>query len=140
MYSALFGSEEFSSFDVKKWRNSLEDQDLHPLDGGPLTHFLKGLIGSFSDGEFTDILDEVRDGKLTIFRQPTLFVRRKETGLAEFIDEVLQDITICEDFPSSLLGIVGINSPDHKEIDSAENLKVHANEHDNYLLTKPANA
>lgn len=140
LYSALFGSEEFSSFDVKKWRNSLEDQDLHPLDGGPLTHFLKGLIGSFSDGEFTDILNKVRDGKLTIFRQPTLFVRRKETGLAEFIDEVLQDITICEDFPSSLLGIVGINSPDHREIDSAENLKVHANEHDNYLLTKPANA
>ena len=140
LYSALFGSEEFSFFDVKKWRKSLEEQDLHPLDGSTLTHFLRGLIGSFSDGEFVNSLDEVRDGRLTIFRQPTLFVRRKETGLAEFIDEALQDIAICDEFPSSLLGIVGINSPDSRDFDSLENLGIQANEHEDYLLTKPANA
>jgi len=139
LYSPVFGADSFASFDVKKWRKSLEDQDLHPLDESPLTHFLKGLIGTLADGEFANSDPRMKKDTPVVFRSPTIFVRRKETGLAEFIDEILRDIPNVDDFPSSLLGIVGLNPPKNVARTQEGIFHGNANEHEEYLLTKPAN-
>jgi very-short-patch-repair endonuclease len=139
LYSAVFGSAVFASFDVKKWRKSLEDQDLHPLDESLLTNYLKGLIGSVAEGEYANSDPGIRNNTPIVFRSPTLFVRRKETGLAEFIDEILRDLPGTDHFPSSLLGVVGVNPPTSLARPSERMSHGNANEQEEYLLTKPAN-
>ena len=138
-FASAFSDDKFVSFDVKKWRGSLELQDLHPLDGETLSHYLKGIAGSIDDGEFLEGFSDADERKPTVFRHPVLFVRKRETGLAEYIDEILQHIPVAESFPSSLLGIVGVNSS-LVDVDDDREGEVYANEHKDLLLTKPANA
>jgi very-short-patch-repair endonuclease len=141
LFAAAFAADSLASLDVKKWRASLEFQDLHPLDNQPLSHYLKGLAGSIENGEFSESGErEVRvGGSPRIILQPVLFIRKRETGLAEFIDEILVSIPDAENFPTALEAIVGSRPAEtSNEIDASDHGS-YANEQLDVLLTKPAN-
>lgn len=142
LFSAAFAAESLATFNVKKWRSSLEFQDLHPLDNEPLSHYLRGLAGSIEDGKFSESGEDKRrtGGLPTIIRQPVMFIRRRETGLAEFIDEVLVDIPTAENFSTALEAIVGSRPAASTNESAVSGHESYANEQLDILLTKPANA
>jgi hypothetical protein len=139
LYTPLFADNEFSALPIKKWQESLELENLHPLDGDKLDYFLRGLTGSIQDAEFINEIPEVNSSKFLVGRSPILFLRARPTGRREYIDLILDDIQSAEKFPTSLLGIVGLFEPEVVS-ESDESAAGYANEQVDVLLTKPANS
>ncbi|MCF8163439.1 MAG: AAA family ATPase [Polynucleobacter sp.] len=139
LYSQLFANDEFSGLPVKKWQESLEYENLHPLDDEKFNYFLSGLTGLIKDSEFINEIPNVDSSHFIVGRNPVLFLRARPTGRVEYIDLILNDIPSAEAFPTSLLGIVGLFNPE-KVSEPDESSAVYANEQLDVLLTKPANA
>ena len=139
-YSPVFASDEFAGLDIKKWQHSLEFEDLHPLDHENLDYWFEGLTGSMLGGSFQKGLPVESSKTPLIGRSPVLFLRPRATGRNQFIDEILAHIPEADSFPSSLLSIVGITPPPLTLDDPEGASDAYANEHDDVLLTKPANA
>jgi very-short-patch-repair endonuclease len=139
LYTPLFADDEFSSLPVKKWQERLEYENLHPLDGENLNYFLSGLTGSIHGAKFTNEIPNINSSHFMVGRNPVLFLRPRPTGRREYIDKILDDIPSAENFPTSLLGIVGLFEPEvvSEHFESAEG---YANEQVDVLLTKPANS
>lgn len=139
-YSPVFASDEFAGLAIKKWQHSLEFEDLHPLDQENLDYWFEGLAGSMLGGSFQKGMPVESSKTPLIGRSPVLFLRPRATGRNQFIHEILAHIPEADSFPSSLLSIVGI-TPTPISLDDSEGVSdAYANEHDDVLLTKPANA
>lgn len=139
LYTPLFANSIFSELPIKSWQESLEDGDFHPLDADTFDHWLKGLIGHLKHGEFTSSLPPETSEQPRIGRGAVLFLRSRSAGKSQFIDHILRHLPTATEFPSSLLRIVGI-SPPPEPITEAEVNGAYANEQDDVILTKPANA
>ena len=139
LHSSIFREDEFSGLPIKDWQVSLESANLHPLDGDNLDYWLKGIAGTIPEGEFVKASPQEKSQNLCIGRRSVLFLRIRPTGREDFISKILEDIPRAENFPTSLVGIVGLLSADttHEEGLSVD---AYANEHEDVLLTKPANA
>ena len=139
LHSSIFRADEFSGLPLKKWQSSLEDANFHPLDGETLDHWLKGIAGTIAEGQFIRTIPPEKSVEFCIGRSPVLFLRSRPTGREDFIAKILEDIPKAEYFPSSLTSIVGLFQQER----SAEEfvaVDAYANEHEDVLLTKPANA
>ncbi len=140
LYSALFLDDECAGLPIKHWQEELAQDELHPLGDDGVTDWLKGVIGSFRDGELVEGEPVSAESFPRIGRAPVLFQRKRQAGRIQFIEEILADLPTATELPSSLLNIVGCapeiksNEPDN-EPDTA-----HANEDENILLSKLANA
>ncbi len=139
LYSPAFASAQFAGLPIKKWAESLEREDLHPLDGENLDYWLKGLAGSIKDGNFLEAMPEEQSRRPLFGRGAVLFLRSRATGKSQFIDEILGHLPTAEIFPASLMRIVGI-SPPPETVDEEDVHGAYANEQTDVLLTKPANA
>lgn len=139
LHSSIFRDDGFSGLPVKNWQTSLEEANFHPLDGDTLDHWLKGIAGMIAQGQFIKSIPAEKSTQFCIGRSPVLFLRTRPTGREDFIAKILGDIPNAESFPSSLTSIVGLFEQD----DSAQEgvaLDAYANEHEDVLMTKPANA
>jgi len=138
-YSSPFAIDEFSMLNIKKWQQSLVQSDFHPLDGDNLDYWLTGLIRELRDGEFSKNIPEENSSNPVLGRSPLLFLRAKSTGRSQYIDEILDHIPNALEFPSSLLGITGLQPPIVFHTDGNGSDGSYANENQEVLLTKPAN-
>ena len=138
LYSSIFSSEEFGGVPLKKWQASLESTDFHPLDGEEFDYWLKGISGSLADGDFVKTIPETNSQRFRIGRSPVLFLRIRPTGRKDFIQKILDDIPKANSFPTSLISIVGL-SPQETAKEEEIQIDGYANEHEDVLLTKPAN-
>lgn len=135
-YTSLFAV--FPNLPVKQWQQEVIEGDLHPLGGEGVSDWLKAVIGSFQDGQF--VQDEPM-GKLPhqrIGRAPILFLRKRETGRLNFLDEILADLQTVDEVSDSLLRIVGCAPA--QPVLPAEGASDYANEDTDILLSKQANA
>lgn len=139
LHSSIFRADEFAGLPLKKWQSSLEDANFHPLDGDTLDHWLKGIAGTIGDGQFIRTIPLEKSPEFCIGRSPVLFLRTRPTGREDFIAKILEDIPKAENFPSSLTNIVGLFQQEQstQEVVAVDS---YANEHEDVLLTKPANA
>ena len=139
LHTSLFRSDEFAGLPLKNWQASLEDANFHPLDGDTLDHWLKGIAGTIAKGEFVKAIPVEKSNNFCIGRSAVLFLRTRPTGKEDFIAKILEDIPKAESFSSSLVSIVGL-FPQDAETQASVSVDAYANEHEDVLLTKPANA
>lgn len=141
LYAALFSLDECAGLPVKRWQDEVAESAFHPLDGEMVSGWLKGVIGSFQDGEFASAgIFEAAQTAPRIGRSPVLFLRKRQTGRVQFIEEVLKDLPSATELPSTLMRIVGC-LPEVDTLDVGIELDTaHANEDQDVLLSKPANA
>lgn len=140
LYSALFSDDECAGLPIKHWQEELAQSELNPLCDDGVTDWLKGVIGSFRDGELVEGEPESVETFPRIGRAPVLFLRKLQTGRIQFVEEILADLPTATELPHSLLNIVGcVPESEPKEPDS-ESDTTYANEDEDILLSKPANA
>lgn len=143
LYSALFSDDECAGLPIKHWQEELGQGELHPLGDDGVTDWLKGLIGSFRDGELVEGEPESVENFPRIGRAPVLFLRKRQTGRIQFIEEILIDLPTATGLSSSLLNIVGCApeiEPPESDSPLCEPDNAYANEDEDILLSKPANA
>jgi very-short-patch-repair endonuclease len=139
LYTPLFANALFAELPIKSWQESLEEGDFHPLDAETFDHWLKGLVGNLKNGSFTSSLPPETSDQPRMGRGAVLFLRSRSAGRSQFIDQILQHLPTATEFPSSLLRIVGISPPPETTAEEEVN-GAYANEQDDVILTKPANA
>ena len=140
LYSALFSDRECAGLPVKHWQEELAQGEIHPLGDDGVTDWLKGVIGAFSDGELVEGEPESMESFPRIGRAPVLFLRKRQAGRIQFIEEILADLPTATELPSSLLNIVGYVPEIEPNESASESDTAYANEDENILLSKPANA
>ena len=74
-----------------------------------------------------------------MMRQPVIFMRARRTGPGNVFDLVLEDIANRDDFPFSLLQILGLDENIEGPSESHSSELSFGNEDDDVLLSKPAN-
>lgn len=135
-YSALFAN--LPNLPVKDWQQQVQDGDLHPLGGQGVTDWLETVIGAFQNGVLVQGEPQGKAAHERVGQAPILFLRKRDTGRLNFLDEILTDLQTTDAVSDSLLRIVGCFTPQNAlapEVDSA-----YANEEADILLSKPANA
>lgn len=140
LYTGLFSGEEFAAKRLDLWREEIEKGDLHPLGGDDVTGWLRGIVGSFPDGEYVGREPGGERGHPRIGRNPAIFLRKRNLGYAAAVAQVLGHIDQAQGFPAALQNIVGFDASVAR--DDADSLPgdVYANEDETTLLSKPANA
>src|SRR5260370_2928902 len=114
LYSALFQSmTDVDGRAIGRCREELEQEGFHPLINGATSGFLKRLVVQLSPrGELLeDRAPAAESNDPQIGRDPILFLRARTLGFAAAIEGILADLRTREDFPWSLLNIVGEQSP-----------------------------
>jgi very-short-patch-repair endonuclease len=139
LYTPLFADDQFAGLPIKNWQASLEFENLHPLDDEKLNHYLRGMAGMIKNGEFNLKKSLKESNHFQISRNCILFLRERPTGKSEFIDKIITEIPKIENFPSSLLAIVGL-FPSDDSSEGYQTADAYANEQEDVLLTKPANS
>lgn len=139
LYTPLFFDPLFSDLPIKNWQESLEEGDFHPLDADVLDHWLKGLVGNVEHGAFSRGLPAEGSVHPCLGRGAVLILRPRSAGRSQFIDNVLLHIPTASEFPSSLMRIIGV-SPSPSSTTIVDTNGAYANEQDDVILTKPANA
>ncbi len=140
LYSSLFSDDEFAGLPIKHWQEELAQGELHPLGDDGVTDWLKGVIGSFRDGVLVEGEPDSVESFPRIGRAPILFLRKRQAGRIQFIEEILADLPTATEFPSSLLRIVGCEPEIKPNEPESESDTAYANENEDILLSKPANA
>ncbi len=140
LYSSLFSDDEFAGLPIKHWQEELAQGELHPLGDDGVTDWLKGVIGSFRDGVLVEGEPDSVESFPRIGRAPILFLRKRQAGRIQFIEEILADLPTATEFPSSLLRIVGCAPEIEPNESDSEPDTAYANEDEDILLSKPANA
>ena len=115
--------------------DAVGSEHFHPLAGEPTSRFLKDFVQRFwTNGEFIEGLEELDNASAPyVYRQPHLYLGRRNLGLGENIDRYLEALPNFSELPESLLRVVGIESGrDGANGDGAAPPV-------DLLLTKPAN-
>ena len=127
---------------VRAWQQDVLNGELHPLGGQIIDDWLKGVIGTFSDGEFTAGEPQPTQQHPCIGRAPILFLRKRETGKISFLDKILAELNRPDGLvrvPGSLLRVVGSPNSQIEPLPLPGD-SVYANEDTDILLTKAANS
>jgi hypothetical protein len=140
--SPLRGSSIVLPSVLAQLRNHIEGADwIHPLDGEATTDFLRGLAASLhQDGEFLDVetLQGERDYPRVV-RSPMLITRSKAFGMAQALEQILEDLPTRPHLPAGLLQLVGIESANGVSVVSGPGFSGMADEDEESFFTKPAN-
>lgn len=142
LYSALFSS--MPDVDGKKLgecQRELEGSPYHPLEDELTSVFLRSLVQRLSaHGEFVGKSKlEAESNNPRIARDPVIFMRTRTLGFAAALESILLDLEKREDFPHSLLNIIGLEtSPLLDDPQEATSQILNADDQE-ILLSKPAN-
>ena len=134
--SALLRFAGVESSALKKLRLELQDGYFHPFGGEDTSHYLRDLVQRlWSDGQYFENEVEAAgaSGSSYLYRKPVLFLGNRTYGYTESIESYIELIPQFEDFPESLLRVVGIESSGGRERTDEELKDV------DLLLTKLAN-
>ena len=133
--SALLRFAGVESSALKKLRLELQEGHFHPFGGEDTSHYLRDLVQRlWSDGQYFENEVEAAEasGSSYLYRKPLLFLGNRSYGYTESIESYIELIPEFEDFPESLLRVVGIDTGGSERTD--EELK-----EVDLLLTKLAN-
>ena len=135
LYSALLRFLSGDGETLKQLRQTLQDGHFHPFGGADTSAFLKNIVQRlWSDGQYFNNEIEARDASGPyLYRRPHIFLGLRTVGFAESIEKYVELIPEIEDFPESLLRVVGIDTGVGAERDEAETKT------SDLLLTKHAN-
>ena len=100
LYSALFSDDECAGLPIKNWQEELALGELHPLGDDGVTEWLKGVIGTFRDGEIVGEEPESVKTVPRMARAPVLFLRKRQAGRIQFIEEILADLPSAALYPN----------------------------------------
>ena len=134
--SALLRFSGVESSALKKLRTELQEGHFHPFGGEDTSHYLRDLVQRlWSDGQYFENEVEAAEasGSSYLYRKPLLFLGNRTYGYTESIESYIELIPEFEDFPESLLRVVGIESSGGGERTDEELKEV------DLLLTKLAN-
>lgn len=127
LYGSLFVDlKDISPVAIRNRNSELELSGYHPLGWDDTEAFLKAFIQTISPiaGEFLDELPT--DGVSStprIYRDMVLMLRHRNTGIANAVNLILEDIEQQEVFPSSLAQITGtINEWEATGLDEGDSL------------------
>ena len=133
--SALLRFSGVESSALKRVRLELQEGHFHPFGGEDTSHYLRDLVQRlWSDGQYFENEVEAAEasGGSYLYRKPLLFLGNRSYGYTESIESYIELIPEFEDFPESLLRVVGIDTGGSERTD--EELK-----EVDLLLTKLAN-
>ena len=133
--SALLRFSGVESSALKRVRTELQEGHFHPFGGEDTSHYLRDLVQRlWSDGQYFENEVEAAEasGGSYLYRKPLLFLGNRSYGYTESIESYIELIPEFEDFPESLLRVVGIDTGGSERTD--EELK-----EVDLLLTKLAN-
>jgi very-short-patch-repair endonuclease len=135
IYSSLLRFMGVDGGTLKQIGEKLHEEHYHPFGGEETSNFLKDLVQRIRpDGKYFNNEIEARQATGTyLYRRPHIFLGLRTFGFAESIDTYIDLIPDLEDFPESLLRIVGIDTGIGSERDEAETKNI------DLLLTKFAN-
>ncbi len=135
IYSSLLRFLSADGATLKQIRQILQDGHYHPFGGEDTSAFLKDIVQRlWRDGKYFNNEIEAREASPPyLYRRPHIFLGLRTFGFAESIDKYIDLIPQTEDFPESLLRVVGIDTGVGAERDESETKKI------DLLLTKPAN-
>lgn len=136
IYSALLRFLAVDGATLKQIREILQSGHHHPFGGEETSNCFKDIVQRlWRDGQYFNNEIEARGASGTyLYRRPHIFLGLRTFGFAESIDKYIDLIPKLEDFPESLLRVVGIDTGRGAERDESETQKI------DLLLTKPANA
>jgi very-short-patch-repair endonuclease len=141
LYSALFQSmPDVDGRAIGRCRGKLEQGGYGPLGDDSTSGFLKRLIVQLSPrGDFVESgAPEGEQDDPRVGREPVIFLRARNLGFAAAIEAILEDLRNRENFPWSLLNIVGLETAT-PEAESAETSHSQAEREIDVLLSKHAN-
>ncbi|MEE8074136.1 MAG: AAA domain-containing protein [Candidatus Binatia bacterium] len=120
---------------LKQIRQTLQDGHYHPFGGEETSSYLKDIVQRlWSAGKYFNNEIEARGASGSyLYRRPHIFLGHRTVGFAESIEKYIELIPQKEDFPESLLRVVGIDTGAGAERDESETQTV------DLLLTKHAN-
>lgn len=146
--SPLRGGEDVSHLLAQLRKQVQENPEIHPLDDAYTTPFLRGLATSLG-AEFVEsppvgLLEDV-----VIFESPIIFRRNRNTGLAQAIDQVLEDLSEeptensipswFDEPPEGLLRFMGIETRPDVQAESVGEPTSRLEDDEATYFTKPAN-
>jgi very-short-patch-repair endonuclease/DNA polymerase III delta prime subunit len=135
IYSALLRFLSIDGAGLKHIRETLQEGHHHPFGGEGTGAFLKDVVQRlWRDGKYFDNEIEAREASGSyLYRRPHVFLGLRTLGFAESIDKYIDLIPQKEDFPESLLRVVGIETGAGAERDQSETKEI------DLLLAKYAN-
>ena len=136
LYSSLLRFLGVDGATLKQIREALQDGHYHPFGGEETSAFLKDIVQRlWRDGKFFNNEIEAREASGSyLYRRPHIFLGLRTFGFPESIEKYIELIPQIEDFPESLLRVIGIDTGAGAERDESETKKI------DLLLTKSANA
>lgn len=144
LYTALFRSmPEIKATAIGRCRSELELNGWHPLGGDETSEFLKRLASQISaHGEFTGPAPPKGEKDAPrIGRDPVIFLRPRTLGFTAALESILLDLPVCENVPSWMANIVGVEAQGRLSTPSEESIRVPESytEEEDILLAKAAN-
>ena len=135
IYSSLLRFLSGDGATLNQIRQALQDGHYHPLGGDETSGFLKDIVQRlWRDGKYFNNEIEARDASGPyLYRRPHIFLGLRTLGFAESIEKYIELIPQKEDFPESLLRVVGIDTGAGAERDESETKAI------DLLLAKYAN-
>ncbi|NIO07421.1 MAG: AAA family ATPase [Deltaproteobacteria bacterium] len=136
IYSALLRFLAVDGSTLKQVRELLQSGHHHPFGGEDTSNFFKDIAQRlWSDGQYFNNEIEARGASGTyLYRRPHIYLGLRTFGFAESIDKYIDIIPKLDDFPESLLRVVGIDTGRGAERDESETESI------DLLLTKSSNA
>lgn len=134
IYTNLLRYLGVESATLKLVKDSLREGHQHPFGAEETSQFLTDTIQRlWRDGQYFDNEFGARDATSDtyIYRKPHIFLGLRNYGFSESIERYIEAISKAEDFPESLLRLVGIDTGERQKIEPGAL---------DLLLTKPANA
>jgi len=142
IYSAIFRSmNDIDGRVLAQCRKELDEGGYHPLGAEDTAGYLRRVVANLSPQGFYGSKDEqpVSRSAPRIYRDPVIFMRRRNAGFTSMIERVIEDLKKRDDLPPHLLGIAGVEaSPPMPEVIIPEDLDLNS-EHEEILLGKAAN-
>ncbi|HEY0702898.1 MAG TPA: AAA domain-containing protein [Candidatus Acidoferrales bacterium] len=142
LYTALFQSmSDVDGRAIARCKSELEQGGYSPLGESDTAGYLRRVVAQLSaSAEFVEegpIQGEKEYPRIS--HDQVLFLRARSLGFAAAIENVLQDLRVCEEIPWSLLNIVGIDNTVSDSSELQNSTSASWVEPEEVLLSKPAN-
>ncbi len=147
IYTMLLQSIDFINHStIKTLKSELEEQFYNPLDRIDTPNFLKRFIHGLHDSN--KYIENPKDAtkckeKVILINEPVLFVRKRITGVAKALEEIISELDEKGELSPPLLNLVGENISQFSEVEEIEDvanaLSSICGEDKDILLTKEAN-
>ncbi|MGB4438157.1 MAG: AAA domain-containing protein, partial [Sedimentibacter sp.] len=143
LYTVLLQDINYINHDaITKLKEQISNDELHPLDRINTPMFLKSFLHRLcSTSKFKqDYNTEVSsDDKLIMSLRPVFFIKKRDGGVFNAIDDIINDIADNGVESGPLIDIIGGNKVDEKSDDNKDLLSSINGEDEEVLLCKDAN-